>query len=156
VAGRGAILILGVAMTAVGCGASAKVEPQDGGDRTPSPTVPGARQIQVKAEGFRFDPDELHLRAGESVNVSLLAEDSVHDFTIDGIVHVSAKGGEVWSGGLRIDDRGRYVLYCSVLGHKARGMKGTLIVDKPAIVPIPDAPSTSSAVSGPPDDGPRA
>ena len=60
----------------------------------------------------------------------LTADDLLHDFTIDGLdAHVAADKGETAEGGLRADEPGRYTYYCSIEGHRAQGMEGTLIVE---------------------------
>ena len=41
---------------------------------------------------------------------------------------VGAKKGETDTGGLRIDQSGTYNFWCTVLGHRANGMQGTITV----------------------------
>lgn len=138
-------LLVAVALSAAACGGGASpTEHSADHDLVSTPTVPGARKVAITAAGFRFQPDMLRVRAGENVTILLASEDSVHDFTVDGIAHVSAKEGEAWEGGLRIDAPGRYAFYCSVQGHRARGMKGTVVVDNAEIVPITPPESSPS------------
>ena len=115
-----------------------------------SPTLPGAREIAVHARSFRFEPAELHVKAGEPVTIVLTSDDVLHDFTIGDGVHVGAEGGQTVRGGLKLDSPGTHVFYCTVPGHRAQGMEGKLIVDA-AIVPIPtDGTSiTTSSVTAP-------
>ena len=41
---------------------------------------------------------------------------------------VAAKAKKAKRGGLRIDEPGTYRYWCSVKGHRAEGMKGTIVV----------------------------
>lgn len=95
-----------------------------------SPAVEGARRIEVNATSFTFDPAEIEVTAGEDVSIVLSSEDILHDFTVDGLdVHVAADRGETVEGGLRADEPGEYTYYCTIAGHRAAGMAGTLIVE---------------------------
>lgn len=98
------------------------------GDNTP--VAEGARRIEVTASSFAFDPAEITIQAGEDVAIVLTSDDVVHDFTIDELgTHVAAPAGGTAEGGLRADEPGRYTFYCTVSGHRAAGMEGTLIVE---------------------------
>lgn len=96
-----------------------------------SPPVAGAQEILVEARSFSFTPNEIHLKPGESVNITLAPVDILHDFTVVGLsTHVVAKAGETGSGGLTAPAQpGRYAFICTVPGHSDGGMKGTLVVD---------------------------
>jgi plastocyanin len=97
-----------------------------------TPVADGARRIEVAATSFAFDPDEITVTAGEDVAIVLTSDDLLHDFTIDEIdVHVAADRGETAEGGLRADDPGELTFYCTVSGHRAAGMEGTLVVEEP-------------------------
>ena len=104
----------------------------DGGrahDET-SPVADGARRIEVTATSFEFDPDEITVTAGEDIAIVLTSEDLLHDFTIDELdAHVAADADETNEGGLRADEPGRYTFYCTIAGHRAAGMEGTLVVE---------------------------
>jgi plastocyanin len=103
----------------------------DGHDE-PTPVAEGARRIEVDATSFEFDPDEITVTAGEDIAIVLTSDDLLHDLTIDGIdVHVTADRGETAEGGLRADEPGEYTYYCTVTGHRAGGMEGTLVVEEP-------------------------
>lgn len=100
-----------------------------GHDRT-SPTVPGARVIRVRAKSYVFSPRQLTLRAGEDVTIALRSTDILHDFVVKRGGHiVAAKAGTTKRGGLRIDTPGTYRFWCSVEGHRAAGMEGTIVVE---------------------------
>jgi plastocyanin len=99
------------------------------GHRRSTPVAEGARRIEVRATSFSFDPDVIRVAAGEDVAIVLRSEDVLHDLTVDELdVHVAAGRGEVAEGGLRAGEPGEYVFYCTVPGHRAAGMEGTLVV----------------------------
>lgn len=91
--------------------------------------VSGARTIAVTAKSFDFAPTDIAIGAGEEVTITLTSEDGFHDFMVQGVGHVvGAKKGETDTGGLRIDQPGTYKFWCTVLGHRANGMQGTITV----------------------------
>jgi heme/copper-type cytochrome/quinol oxidase subunit 2 len=101
------------------------------GHASPSPTIPGAREITVVASAFKFEPADIHVRAGEDVTIVLTATDTTHDFTIDELgFQVAAAPGQVGRGSFHAPSTAvRYTAYCSVAGHRQAGMTATVIVD---------------------------
>lgn len=96
-----------------------------------SEVAEGAREIEVSASSFAFDPDEIEAKAGEDIAIVLTSTDIVHDFTIDELdAHVAADASETATGGLRADESGSYTFYCSVAGHREQGMEGILVVEE--------------------------
>ena len=94
-----------------------------------APVQAGAREIAVDATLPRFVPKRITIAASEDVTIALTSEDVFHDFVVRGKGHiVGAKAGKTRSGGLRIDEPGTYKFWCSVTGHRAAGMKGTIVV----------------------------
>lgn len=94
-----------------------------------APTSPGAREIKVTANRFRFKPNQITVAAGEDVTIVLSSTDLFHDFIVKSEGHiVGAKAKKTKKGGLRIDEPGTYKFWCSVEGHRAAGMKGTIVV----------------------------
>lgn len=95
-----------------------------------TPVLAGARRIEVTARSFEFQPAEITVQAGEDVAIVLTSGDLLHDFTIDELnTHVAAAANDTAEGGLRADTPGRYTFYCTVDGHRAAGMEGTLVVE---------------------------
>ena len=94
-----------------------------------SPVADDARRVEVAARSFEFDPTEIQAEVGEDLAIVLTSEDILHDFTIDELdAHVAVEAGDTGEGGVRADEPGRYTFYCSVDGHRAAGMEGTLVV----------------------------
>lgn len=93
------------------------------------PVVAGAREIPVEAGALSFTPKRIQLTAGEDVTIVLTSIDIAHDFYVDGIGHVvHAPARKTAKGGLMIEKPGTYKFWCTVKGHKAGGMVGTITV----------------------------
>ena len=94
-----------------------------------SQRFPNARTVDVTARSFSFSPKRITGAAGEAVNIRLESVDALHDFTVSGEeVHVVAKAGKAAVGGMKIAEPGSYSFSCTVPGHRAAGMQGTIVV----------------------------
>lgn len=119
--------LVALALTLAGCGGGGH---GGGDDEQNAKVAPGARVIQVDSRSFEFDPDEIEVDAREDVAIELKSEDTFHDFVVEGakgVGHVVGTSDKA-KGGLRIDKPGEYAFYCSVAGHRAGGMEGTIRV----------------------------
>ena len=96
---------------------------------TPVPATPDAAPV-VTASEFRFEPAQVTIAAGATTTVSLVNAGVVeHDFSVDALgVRIYAAVGETAEGSLTEPPPGIYEFYCSIPGHKAAGMVGTLVV----------------------------
>lgn len=92
--------------------------------------VPGARAVQVAATEFRFDPPEIQMDAGATVNVVFRVDGGMfHTFTVQGLdFELRASPGQTVRGSVRADRASRYQFICAVAGHASLGMTGTIIV----------------------------
>jgi plastocyanin len=92
----------------------------------------GAQQVRVVATEVRFEPDEVHIRSGGWVVITLVNEDPIfHDLMVEGLanVDVGARAGQTAKVRVRIDRPGTYEYVCTVPGHAEAGMVGTLVVE---------------------------
>jgi plastocyanin len=103
-----------------GGGSKAYVEPKGASTET----------IAIEAGNFYFKPDKISTNAGIAT-IKLTAANGIHDLVFDGAYpgfQLEADGG----GGTqseKIDLKpGKYTFYCSITGHRAQGMEGTLTV----------------------------
>lgn len=113
----GALLLLVVA-----CGGGGG----DGGGGNAA-IAPGAREIKVNARSYAFAPKRINVHPGEDIAVLLHSQDQTHDFTIEGKgLVVAVDGGKTAKGGFRFTKPGTYTFYCSITGHRAAGMEGTI------------------------------
>ena len=93
----------------------------------------GAQQITLTVgNNMSFDPSTITLHAGQPVEL-LLHNDGFlpHDFTLtDGVsqpVKITAAGGQTSSATFSVDSPGTYSFVCSMPGHAAAGMRGTIV-----------------------------
>ncbi|MHB8642206.1 MAG: plastocyanin/azurin family copper-binding protein [Gaiellaceae bacterium] len=105
--------------------------PQTPATATPAAPAAGALQLGVVDNKLAFDKTSLTARAGK-VTIALTNPSAIpHDIAIKGN-GVDVKGAVVSAGGRSTVTAtlkpGTYVFYCSVPGHEAAGMHGTLTV----------------------------
>jgi plastocyanin len=103
-----------VALVGVGAGGTAVAAAKSG-------------TIKVDARNFAFSPKNFKVKAGKKITITLHSKDSVHDFTIQGgdtVVEVG--GGKTKTGSFKLAKPGKYIFYCSIPGHRAAGMQGTI------------------------------
>ncbi len=94
------------------------------------PKGPSTETISIEAGNFYFKPNAISTNAGIAT-IKLTAQNGIHDLVFDGAYpgfQLEADGG----GGtqsMKIDLKpGKYTFYCSITGHRAAGMVGTLTV----------------------------
>ena len=89
------------------------------------------RTVTIRAAEMRFGGGEIHVRAGETVNLRLINQDGyAHAFDQDEYgIHVPLAAKQVLDMTFTPDRPGRYTFYCSTPGHTDAGMVGTLVVD---------------------------
>lgn len=103
---------------------------EDAHDDEGVPVAEGAREIEVVAGDFAFDPADITAEAGEDLAIALTSDDMLHDFTIEELdFHVAAEPGDTATGGVAAVEPGTYTYFCSVPGHRNAGMEGTLTVE---------------------------
>ncbi len=92
--------------------------------------IPGAREVVVEAGDVYFEPDTLRVQAGEPVNITVTNVGAAfHDFTVTDLgVMVDVPAGTTATAGLTVEEPGEYAYECTVPGHAAAGMTGTLTV----------------------------
>lgn len=108
-------------------------------DTTTTTTVPGATtpaalgptKIPVSARSFKFTPSKLTIASGQRVTIALKSTDVLHDFVVNGpgVANkkiVTVRGGKSATGKLVLPKAGTYQFYCSIPGHRAAGMRGTI------------------------------
>ena len=120
-----AAVVMTVAFTACGGGGD------DGGDKAyVEPKGPSTETLSFVAKNFSFTPKNATADAGIAT-IKLTAEAGIHDFVFDGAYpgfQLEADGGG-GSQSKKIDLKpGKYTFYCSITGHRAQGMEGTLTV----------------------------
>ena len=90
------------------------------------------KTINIEAESYSFNPKEIRLKKGESIQIVMTAKDMMHDFNIDEFdvkLPVTA-AGETNSVTFIADTIGEFEYYCSVGQHRQLGQVGTLVVEE--------------------------
>ena len=89
-----------------------------------------AKAIEVEGGNFYFKPNEIKVKKGEKIVITLKSAGGMHNFVIDEFNVES----ETISGGSTTfefvpDKAGTFEFYCSIGNHRQMGMKGKLIVE---------------------------
>ncbi len=123
---RCAALAAVVAVVAVGCGGG---DDDGGGQSYVEPKGPATETIAIDAENFSFTPDEVDAEPGIA-EISLTSTAGLHDLVFDGAFpgfRLEAGTGDTDTKKIELEP-GTYEFYCSLSGHRAAGMEGTLTV----------------------------
>lgn len=88
------------------------------------------REFTVEGRKFSFAPISLTVKKGETVRLTFKNVDGMHDWKLD---EFKAATKVLQTGGQETiefvaDKAGTFEYYCSVMNHRAMGMKGTLTV----------------------------
>ena len=88
-------------------------------------------ELTVVSEGMKFSPTELRVKEGDKVKITYKNTKGSHNFVIDefGVKTALLSAGQEESVEFVASKKGSYEFYCAVPGHRAAGMKGTLIVE---------------------------
>jgi plastocyanin len=89
------------------------------------------QEFTVNGSNFKFDPQEIIVKKGDTVKVTFKNTGGMHDFVIDEF-NVKTKKlatGEQESVQFVADKTGSFEYYCSVGQHRTMGMWGTLKVE---------------------------
>lgn len=104
-----------------------------------SPAVEGATDtiandvkiVEVEAGSFYYKPNEIRVKKGEKVKLTLKSVDMMHDLNIDelGVKVPVTRSGNTATVEFTADKIGEFEMYCSVGQHRKNGQVGTLIVE---------------------------
>lgn len=95
-----------------------------------STTTPSIKEFTVTGTNFKFVPESLTVKKGDTVRLTFKNTDGFHDLKIDefkvATKQFKSPGEETVE--FIADKTGTFEYYCSVGKHKDMGMKGTLTV----------------------------
>jgi len=101
-----------------------------------NPVRPVNGFIEMTASAFEFKPDQIAMEVGEQVTLKLTSTDSLHTFIIKELgIEVEIPVGKTATVDLTGTREGTYTFYCSVPGHREKGMEGTLFVTQRPLAP---------------------
>ncbi len=88
------------------------------------------REIEVSSSGLRFTPNEIRVNLGDTVRITYRNGGGRHDWVIDEFDAATPviAAGQTSTVEFVADQAGSFEFYCSVPGHRASGMVGTLVV----------------------------
>jgi plastocyanin len=121
---------LSAGLLVAGCGGGGS---GGGGDKTVTVTAPsggGPAKLTVEAHDVYFTPKSVKAPAGKLAIDYVEKGSQQHTFVIDGVKGFELKvgpGAKSDSGTVDLAP-GSYTFYCSIPGHRAQGMQGTITV----------------------------
>lgn len=88
------------------------------------------KTFTIDGGNFYFSPNKITVNKGDTVTINFKNDGGIHDFVIDALnVKIPViMTGVTATTTFTVQTTGTYQFYCSVPGHKTRGMVGTLIV----------------------------
>jgi cytochrome c oxidase subunit II len=89
------------------------------------------KEITLTANNFKFDMNEIKVKKGDTIKLTLKNIEGFHDWRVDEFKANTKvlKAGESETITFVADKSGTFEYYCSVGQHRAMGMKGNLIVE---------------------------
>ena len=101
---------------------------------TPTPATTSATEeqtVELEAGSFYYKPNEIHVKKGQKVKVTMHSVSMMHDFNIDALdVHMDeVRDGNTGSVEFTADKAGTFEYYCGVGNHRQMGQVGKLIVE---------------------------
>lgn len=102
------------------------------GDEATDSAIPGEiKEFIVESQGLTFTPKEIKVKVGDKVKITFKNSGGIHDFTLDefNVKTQRIGGGQEETVEFIAEKSGNFEYYCSVIGHRAAGMKGALVVE---------------------------
>lgn len=100
-------------------------------ESTPSALQPQTKEFTIEGSPFKYSPASISVKSGDKVKITFKNTAGRHDLTMDEF-NVKTKVLEVGKEEtieFVADKKGEFKYYCSVPGHRAQGMEGTLTVE---------------------------
>lgn len=122
---------LAALLSIASCASSGKMSASEMNHLQPSgQIIDGIRVVSVTAEKYKFTPDPIVVRSGETVRVELTSNDTAHGFALPAYdIDVRLEPGTASTASFTARDAGEFPIHCSVFcgwGHPS--MKATLVV----------------------------
>jgi hypothetical protein len=126
-AGALSLVVIGIALGAVATALLVDLVPAGGPGGTKTPTMTGVMSI----EDLRFVGTSPRMNEGDVLGLIITnPEDIPHSFDIDSLdIHVQVSPATTTAVVIQPTGPGQLVFYCSLHGHRAAGMAGTISVE---------------------------
>ena len=87
-------------------------------------------ELSVEGGNFYFEPNEIRVKKGATVEISFKNAEGTHDFVLEefGVQTPTLSTGDETDIEFVADQVGEFEFYCSIGNHREMGMVGTLIV----------------------------
>ncbi len=97
-----------------------------------SDATPSVKEFTITEQNYSLFPSTIAVKKGDKVRITLKDNDGVHDLKIDefSVAMKIIHAGEQDIAEFTADMAGSFQYYCSVDGHRALGMRGTLVVEE--------------------------
>lgn len=88
------------------------------------------RTVEVAGGSYYFEPDNIEVEQGETIEFTLVNEGGFHDMVIPELDAGTNRinGGETESFTVTFSETGEYEFICTVGAHAQQGMRGTITV----------------------------
>lgn len=113
-----------------------QINPQDfrmGDGKSPNqnPKSADATEIVVSGSNYKFDPTTIKVKKGQKTRIVFKDTQGMHDFVVDelNIRTTVIQTDQEDFVEFTPDNTGSFEFYCSVMTHRAMGMKGTIVVE---------------------------
>lgn len=102
------------------------------GEQSDSMSDSDVQVVNIEAGSFYYKPNEIRVKKGQTVKVTLQSVDMMHNFVIDelNVDMPVVQNGNTGTVEFTADQAGEFEFYCSVGQHKQLGQVGTLIVEE--------------------------
>ncbi len=89
------------------------------------------KTIAIEGGSFYYKPNEIRVKEGEKVRITMTSKDMMHDFVIDelGVKMPIIRAGDSGTVEFTASKKGTFEYYCSVGQHRKNGQIGKLIVE---------------------------
>ena len=89
-------------------------------------------EIDMEAASYSFRPNEITVKLGQTVRITLTANDMQHNFSLDefDVDSEIVAEGESTTIEFLADQVGEFEFYCGVGNHRSLGQVGTLIIEE--------------------------
>lgn len=100
-----------------------------GKEPTATPSSTGGTPVPVELSSFAYSPKQVTVKAGQPVTFRLRSKDIEHTFTVKDLgIDWTVPTGGANTQNFTFQKTGEFRIVCTVAGHEAAGMVGTLIV----------------------------
>lgn len=101
------------------------------GTASPAPAMANVKEFTLDAGSFYYKPNTIKVKKGDTVRVTIMGKDMMHNFIIDelNVRSKTVKTGESDTVEFVASKAGSFEFYCGIGQHRTNGQVGTLVVE---------------------------